>query len=110
MINLPPNPGENGQNGFGDRFIDRLDAIAHGRVQGVFFRATVRDLAHLLSITGTVRNLRDGTVEIVAFGPREKLEKLLAKLEQTPPPAHVTQIDAHWSQSEVHPNTFQISY
>jgi acylphosphatase len=45
-----------------------------GRVQGVGFRYTVRSVATGYEITGTVRNLEDGRVELVAEGAREELE------------------------------------
>jgi acylphosphatase len=45
-----------------------------GRVQGVGFRYTTRDVALGFEVTGTVRNLPDGRVELVAEGTREELE------------------------------------
>lgn len=45
-----------------------------GRVQGVGFRYTVKSLTTGYELTGTVRNLPDGRVELVAEGPREELE------------------------------------
>lgn len=59
-----------------------MHAIAKGRVQGVFFRATTRDHALSLGLTGTVKNLPDGTVEIWAKGSQEELFLLLEKLKQ----------------------------
>jgi acylphosphatase len=43
-----------------------------------------------------VRNLRDGSVEVVAEGEREKLEQLLAQLRKGPTGAHVTGVDVFW--------------
>ena len=55
----------------------RRRALVSGRVQGVFFRDhTVRE-AHRLGVAGTVRNLRDGRVEIVAEGPPDAVDALL---------------------------------
>ena len=48
--------------------------IVHGRVQGVFFRASAQGRAVELSLVGWVRNLPDNTVEIHAEGDRENLE------------------------------------
>lgn len=58
-----------------------LHAIVHGRVQGVGFRATTCVFADQLNLVGTVRNCRDGTVEIYAQGTKEKLDQLLINLQ-----------------------------
>ncbi len=50
-----------------------------GRVQGVGFRAWVRQQAHGLGLRGYVRNLDDGRVEIVAAGAPDRVEALLAR-------------------------------
>jgi acylphosphatase len=56
----------------------RRRVIYHGRVQGVFFRATSREIARRFAVTGYVRNLRDGTVELEAEGTREQVEAFLS--------------------------------
>ena len=56
----------------------RVHAIYSGRVQGVGFRFTVLELAGSLAVAGFVRNLPDGTVEVVAEGGAAALEKLTA--------------------------------
>lgn len=58
----------------------RMVAIFAGRVQGVGFRATTRHLASSLPVTGYVKNLSDGTVQLVADGERADLEKLLLEI------------------------------
>jgi acylphosphatase len=61
----------------------RMRAIVKGIVQGVGFRYfTVYQAQRIGGITGYVRNLRDGSVEVVAEGEREKLEQLLAQLRK----------------------------
>ena len=52
----------------------RLQIYYSGRVQGVGLRYTVKIVAQGFEVTGTVRNLPDGRVELVAEGPREELE------------------------------------
>ena len=52
----------------------RLQIYYSGCVQGVGFRYTVKIVAQGFEVTGTVRNLPDGRVELVAEGPREELE------------------------------------
>jgi acylphosphatase len=51
-----------------------------GRVQGVFYRATAARHARELQITGYARNLPDGRVEVLAYGPEGALEELLKRL------------------------------
>ena len=48
--------------------MDRLHAIIHGHVQGVYFRQTTQQTAQKLELTGWVRNNADGTVEVIAEG------------------------------------------
>jgi acylphosphatase len=52
-----------------------------GTVQGVGFRYTCLSFAQALSLTGWVKNLPDGRVELSVEGPREKIEELLSKLK-----------------------------
>ena len=54
-----------------------------GRVQGVGFRATTCNIAEPLEVTGTVRNLNDGRVEIVVEGQSQEVERFLQQLRQT---------------------------
>lgn len=58
----------------------RLNAWVRGRVQGVGFRWWTRSRALELGLVGSASNLADGRVEVVAEGPREACEKLLALL------------------------------
>jgi acylphosphatase len=74
----------------------RLEAVVHGRVQGVSFRYYTRKRARELNLTGYVRNQPDGTVEVVAEGGRPALESLLAFLHEGPGAAFVTQVDTRW--------------
>ena len=57
----------------------RLHMIVSGRVQGVFYRAAVREVAAQFPITGYVKNLSDGTVEIVAEGEESELKRFAGK-------------------------------
>jgi acylphosphatase len=74
----------------------RLHAIVHGSVQGVNFRYYTIQTASRLGLTGWVANRWDGTVETVAEGPREALDKLLAFLHRGSPSAWVERVDANW--------------
>jgi acylphosphatase len=64
-----------------------------GRVQGVGFRWFVRREAQELGLTGRVRNLPDGSVEVEAAGGPEPLAAFRARLRQGPPGARVTHLE-----------------
>ncbi|MGH3036281.1 MAG: acylphosphatase [Gaiellaceae bacterium] len=67
----------------------RRRVIAHGFVQGVFFRDTVRRLAQREGVAGWVRNTLEGTVEAVFEGEPEAVERLVAFMHEGPPGAVV---------------------
>jgi acylphosphatase len=58
--------------------------IVKGRVQGVGFRMFVLSVAEPLGVTGYVRNLDDGSVEVLAAGPKDKVDDLLGHLYRGP--------------------------
>lgn len=64
-----------------------------GRVQGVGFRGWTRALGIRLGLSGTVRNLDDGSVAVHARGAESQLRELRARLAEGPPVAHVTAVD-----------------
>lgn len=66
--------------------------LVSGQVQGVFFRATTEATARRLGLSGWVRNLRDGRVELVACGEEVRLKELEQWLWQGPPRARVEQV------------------
>ena len=65
--------------------------IVRGRVQGVGFRWFVEREAHILGISGWVRNNPDGSVEILAMGSRDQLVMLRSRLREGPRAARVDQ-------------------
>jgi acylphosphatase len=69
-----------------------LRCLVSGRVQGVFFRATTRQQALGLGLTGYVRNLADGRVEVFACGEPEAVGRLGAWLRQGPELARVDEL------------------
>jgi acylphosphatase len=77
----------------------RVQAIITGRVQGVAFRWYTRETAVGLGVTGWVRNLPDGSVELTAEGNREQLEDLLAWCRQGPSMASVDDMRTEWSDA-----------
>lgn len=85
-----------------------------GRVQGVFYRQTTRDKARALGLSGWVRNADDGSVEIEAHGPAERLEELIGWCRQGPPGARVSAVTVEWRQDEEVPleqaPRFEVTY
>ncbi len=66
--------------------------LVSGRVQGVFFRASTRRRALELGLRGTVVNLADGRVEVLASGDAQALDALEAWLHEGPPAARVERV------------------
>ena len=73
--------------------VGTLHVAVRGRVQGVGFRYYVRERARSLHVVGWVRNLPDGSVEILARGNDAALERLRAALRAGPPGARVESVD-----------------
>lgn len=62
----------------GERPRERRDLLYSGRVQGVGFRYTTREIADRFAVAGYVQNLPDGRVRLVAEGETNELERFLA--------------------------------
>lgn len=71
----------------------QIRAIVGGRVQGVFFRASTHEQAQKLALRGSVRNLPDQTVEIIAQGPLPAILELLKWAHRGPIHANPTYLD-----------------
>ena len=76
-----------------------LRAVIRGRVQGVFFRGSVQSRADHLNLSGYVRNLPDGSVEVRAEGERYQLEKLAEYLYVGPVTARVDDVETEWGEA-----------
>ena len=74
--------------------------IAHGKVQGVWFRAGTQERALQLALCGWVKNCLDGTVEIHAEGEKETLEQFINWCRKGPPAAQVSKLDIKWVESQ----------
>lgn len=77
--------------------IERLEARVTGRVQGVGFRHFTAQQARRLGVDGWVRNERDGSVRVIAEGPRSALEEFLDRLEEGPGGARVLDVQPDWT-------------
>lgn len=88
----------------------QVRAIASGRVQGVWYRARTRDKAVALGVTGYVRNLPDGTVEIVARGEDSQVDALMEWARQGPPMAEVSGLQIRETPEGEEFSTFEVRY
>jgi len=66
--------------------------IIKGKVQGVFYRATAKDVADLTGVKGWVKNLPDNNVEITATAAEETLQRFINWCKQGPPKAKVDDV------------------
>lgn len=89
-----------------------LNSIISGKVQGVYFRASTQEKAQELGLTGWVRNLTDGTVELEATGEESSIKLLSDWLKVGPNGACVSNVESRLTiatnDSELY-KTFQIT-
>jgi len=86
----------------------RLDATVRGRVQGVGYRVFAVREADRLDLDGFVANEADGSVRVVAEGPRGDLDTLLERLRDGPPAAIVDRVLERWEPARGLPAGFRI--
>lgn len=77
--------------------------VVSGRVQGVWYRESMRQEALRLGVDGWVRNRADGTVEAVVCGPAAQVEALLAWSRSGPPLARVSDVRCEVYEGSVAP-------
>lgn len=77
-----------------------MTAWVHGHVQGVGFRWWIRCRALELGLTGHAANLSDGRVEVVAEGPQEACDELLAVLRSGATPGYVRQVTERFTVAQ----------
>jgi acylphosphatase len=85
-----------------------MTALVSGRVQGVGLRYWIRQEAESLKLTGSATNLPDGRVEVVAEGPRESCEALLAVLQSAGTPGHVSNVAVSWASASEPATRFRV--
>jgi len=90
--------------------IQELHAYVYGLVQGVGFRYFVIEKAQALGLRGYTRNESDGSVEVLAQGPRPALERLLTLLRRGPSAARVTEVRETWRQPTEHLSGFHLRW
>ena len=87
----------------------RIHAIVSGRVQGVSYRASTASEARRLGVTGWVRNLPDGRVELEAEGQEDKISSLIAWCENGPPSAKVSEVAVDEIPATGHDTAFSVT-
>jgi len=88
----------------------RAHVIIHGLVQGVWFRASTKDEADRIGVTGWVRNLPDGSVEAVFEGEKKKVEEIVGWCHRGPSGANVNHVEIDWDQFKKEFGHFTIRY
>ncbi len=85
-------------------------AIVRGTVQGVGFRYFTMRQAQKLGVTGYVRNLSNGDVEVLAEGDQETLHALLGAVKRGPLGAYVQDVNVDWQSASEQYADFRITY
>jgi len=90
--------------------IKQIDCIISGRVQGVLYRDFSRRMARRYGLVGTVENLPDGTVKVVAQGDELKLKKYIEDLKRGSIFSRVDAVDEKWGNAEQSFSDFRTVY
>ena len=86
----------------------RLHIFYSGRVQGIGFRYTVKSLVSEFEVTGTIRNLSDGRVELVAEGTKEELESFRRAIQDSEVGRFIRNEEVNWSEARGELRGFEI--
>ena len=86
----------------------RAHLLLQGRVQGVSFRYYTMQEARLLGLTGWVRNLWDGRVEVLLEGDDDAVKQMIAWCQQGPPTAVVEDVVITWEEPTAEFNNFRV--
>jgi len=90
--------------------MERAKIFISGRVQGVLFRDFTQRRASSLGVTGWVKNLPDGRVEVLAEGEKDKIIELMENLKRGPRMARVEDLDVEWEEYKGEHNGFHITW
>lgn len=88
----------------------RVRVIVTGRVQGVFFRYGVREMANQLGVFGWVKNRWDGAVEALFEGDQDRVNEMIDWCHKGPPDAHVQRVDTDREEYLGEFDHFSITY
>jgi acylphosphatase len=83
--------------------------VVSGLVQGVGYRFFALRQGDAFELTGRVRNLSDGTVEVEAEGEMENLERFISRLREGPRAARVNDVQVEWKEFKGQFSSFEVS-
>ena len=88
----------------------RAHVVIHGLVQGVWFRASTKEEADRIGVSGWVRNLADGSVEALFEGETKKVEEIVGWCHRGPSGAQVSSVELSWEPYAGEYHHFEIRY
>ena len=88
----------------------RVHIYVSGRVQGVGFRAFVQHTAQTMNLTGWVKNMYDGRVEVLTEGSEDDINAFIDKLKEGPIGARVDNVDVNWEKYQGGQDNFRIAW
>jgi acylphosphatase len=93
-----------------NNMMKRVHLYVSGLVQGVYFRHHTERTARSLGLTGWVRNLGDGRVEVLCEGPEERLGEMIDWCREGPRSARVERVESLWEGHTGEFGSFEIQY
>jgi len=88
----------------------RAHVIIEGRVQGVFFRYHTQDKAYQIGVKGWVKNRRDGRVEALFEGDKDRVDQIIQWCHRGPSEARVMKVHLTWEDYTGEFDDFSINY
>ena len=89
--------------------MQRVHVIVSGHVQGVGFRYFVKESAESLQLTGWVRNMTNGNVELLAEGDHETLQTFINRVRQGNALSYISDLEIHWLPAGQQHHKFMIA-
>ena len=90
--------------------MQRAHLIIHGLVQGVFFRSNTKREAMNLNLKGYVKNLPDGTAEVIAEGSEANIKHLIEFCKKSPEASQVSKVDVKFMEPKNEFQSFEVKY
>lgn len=88
----------------------RAHILVEGKVQGVFFRVTAKQVANSLGVKGWVKNRWDGKVELVVEGEEDAINRMIKWCHKGPPGAFVIRVEVEYEPFKGEFQNFTIRY